>query len=62
MLAGIIHGFWKSCEEFASIANRFQSVCQILKFVQAAPTEVADLVIEWGKNAFLENTPCVGLV
>jgi hypothetical protein len=28
----------------------------MLKFVQAATTAVADLVIERGKNAFLENT------
>ena len=31
----------------------------MLKFVQAATTEVADLVIERGKNAFLENTPAL---
>lgn len=55
-LARIIHGFWKSCEELASFAKRFQSDCQMLKFVQAATTAGADLVIERGKNAFLENT------
>jgi len=55
-LARIIHGFWKSCEELASFAKRFQSDCQMLKFVQAATTAVADLVIERSKNAFLENT------
>ena len=31
----------------------------MLKFVQAATIEVADLVIERGKNAFLENTPAL---
>lgn len=31
----------------------------MLKFVQAATTEVADLVIERGKNAFLKNTPAL---
>jgi hypothetical protein len=31
----------------------------MLKFVQAATTEVADLMIERGKNAFLENTPAL---
>jgi TIR domain len=59
LLARIIHGFWKSCEELASLAKRFQSDCQMLKFVQAVTTGVADLVIEGGKNAFLENTPAL---
>ncbi len=58
-LARIIHGFWKTCEELASFAKRFQSDCRMLKFVQAATTEVTDLVIERGKNAFLENTPAL---
>jgi len=61
-LARIIHGFWKSCEELASFAKHFQFDCQMLNFVQAATTEVADLVIERGKNALLKNTPCVGLL
>jgi hypothetical protein len=52
MLARIIHGFWKSCEELASFAKRFQTDCQMLKFVQAATTAVADLVIERGKTRF----------
>ena len=55
-LARIIHGFWKSCAEVASFAKRFQFDCQMLNFVQSATTEVADLVIERGKNAFLENS------
>jgi hypothetical protein len=55
-LARIIHGFWKSCEELASFAKCFQSDCQMLKFVHAATTAVADLMIERGRNAFLENT------
>ena len=37
-LARIIHGFWKTCKELASFAERFQSDCQKLKFVQAATT------------------------
>lgn len=41
------------------MAKRFQSDCQMLKFVQAVTTGVADLVIEGGKNAFLENTPAL---
>jgi hypothetical protein len=58
-LARIIHSFWKSCEELASFAKHFQFDCQMLNFVQAGTTEVADLVIERGKNAFLENTPAL---
>ena len=61
-LARIIHGFWKSCEELASFAKRFQTDCQMLKFVQAATTAVADLVIERGKNAFFGKHLCVGLL
>ena len=58
-LARIIHGFWKSCEKLSSFAKHFQLDCQMLNFVQAATTEVADLVMERGKNAFLENTPAL---
>jgi hypothetical protein len=31
----------------------------MLNFVQASTTEVADLMIERDKNAFLENTPAL---
>jgi hypothetical protein len=48
--------FGKSCEELASFAKRFQSDYQMLKFVQAATTAVVDLVIDRGRDAFLENS------
>jgi hypothetical protein len=56
-LARIIHGFLKSCAKLAWIAKRFQSKYQMLKFAQAATTDVAGFVIVRRKNAFLENTP-----
>ena len=58
-LARIIHGFWKSCEELASLAKRFQFRLSNVEFRASRDTEVADLVIERGKNAFLENTPAL---
>jgi hypothetical protein len=58
-LARTIHGFWKTCEEQASFAKRFQSDCQMFEVRASRDNRVADLVIERGKNAFLENTPAL---
>lgn len=51
--------FGKPVKNKHRLLSAFNPIVKCLKFVQAATTVVADLVIERGKNAFLENTPAL---